>query len=684
MENNFYHNDDICVVGIGCVLSEADDVRQFWKNILAGHCSIREMPQARFNSNLYLDRTGQAEDKAYSNIAGFVEDRVLTGKKYDTRMSALAVLAAGQALDCISPLSLEKNRRNTAVFLGCMGIDETFALEKMYLHNKESLAEYIEKSKLGKKEEILEKIGRYLYQDRGDKEDKLVSSVLANSTVDVVRKKFGISGQGCMVDAACASSLAALDIAMEALKNYETDLVLSGGIEANLGPDTFVLFGKVGALSKGVCHPFDARADGLSQGEGAVVFALQRMEDALRDENKIYGVIRSIGSSSDGRSSSLFSPSSTGQVLALERAWQGLEKSSVDYIECHGTGTKVGDETEVRSLGNFFKGQHIPIGSVKALIGHTKGAAGAAGVLKCILNMENRTIPASSYVKNPIVPENDAVYINKENIMIPSDNKTPMRLGISSFGFGNINYHIVLEEFKTDRSVLGKEEIKNKNENLIIISRGEILWNEIGKKLTEQTFKILPKGIPQTDKAQLSALLAVAEAFSKACIDIESLDKENVSVISASLTCLDAAVDFMERIRHFELEKALDFLDEEDRNLIVEHKDKFPIVTEDTGPGILNNVISGKICNTFDFKGKNFNIDADMNSFPVALTIARRELKRRKNSLVVLVFFDEKLDKGIMRVEKGKASCILLSTLDYALEKDYPILEKLKSIKYHD
>ncbi len=155
-------------------------------------------------------------------------------------------------------------------------------------------------------------------------------------------------------------------------------------------------------------------------------------------------------------------------------------------------------------------------------------------------------------------------------------------------------------------------------------------------------------------------------------------------MISASLTCLDAAIDFMERVRHFELKKVLDFLDDEPIDFMIKHKDKFPKVTEDTGPGILNNVISGKICNTFDFKGKNFNVDADLNSFPAALKIASRELRKNKKTIVVLVYFDEKLGEENMRVKKNKVSCLLLSTLDYALKKNYPIREVIKEINYHD
>ncbi len=685
MENNFYYNNDVCIVGVGCVLPEANNPQEFWKNITKGHCSIRKMPEARFSSDLYLDKTGEFEDKVYSNEAAFVESGIFNGTENNTRLSLLALEATKQAIACLKDKSLDKYKKKTAVFLGCMSIDETLNLQKLYIHNKESLEKYIEGSYLKNKDKIIRDMRNYFCGHTSSKEE-LIASTIANYTTGFVKKQFDISGQGCLVDAACASSMAALDISVEALKNYETDTVITGGVESNLDPGTFVLFGKVGALSKGAGRPFDKDTDGLSQGEGAVIFILQRMEDAIRDKNRIYGVIKSIGSSSDGRSSSLFSPSSTGQVLALEKAYAGIDKTLIDYIECHGTGTKVGDGIEVKALNEFFSGSRIPIGSVKALIGHTKGAAGAAGVLKCILSMEVKIIPASPYINNSIAPDDGAVYINKKNITVSGDKKTSMRFGISSFGFGNINYHVVLDEFRKDYSIHKRvaHEASADKEMVVIIGRGQALLNKFNEEDIIEKFKIPPRGIEQTDKTQLLSLKAVADAFERSNIEIDMLDKNKVVVISASTLCLDAAIDFDERVRHFELKKALPFLSGDDLGFIIRHKEKFPKITEDTSSGILNNVISGKICNTFDFKGKNFNIDSDFNSASIAMDVIQRELRKEESAVVILVFFDEKLNEKYMRIERGDATCLIFSTLNYALEKNFPIRETLKKINYHD
>lgn len=691
MEKKFYYSNDICIVGIGCVLPDAFNPYEFWDNIFKENCSIQEMPKERFNKDLYFSSDKDEKDKTYSCEAAFVEDsrlkKICRDLDFDfaknNRLQIMSVEATKQAFSCLQPRSLEKITKKTSVFLGCMEIDAGFATEKFFLRNEQSIRKYIKKSNLKNKQRILEAIKNHFNRGKKVDENDEVATVLVMSVINSIKEKFHLRGEGALVDAACASSLAALDIAANALRTYQSDFAVTGGIESNLGPDSFVLFSKVGALSEGRCLPFDKRTNGLSQGEGAAIFVLQRMEDAIRDKNKIYGIVKSIGSSSDGRNSSLFSPSLVGQLLSYERAYVGLDKENVDYIECHGTGTKLGDSMEIKSLNSFFSGKKIPIGSVKSIIGHTKGASGAAGILKCLLMMENKKIPPSKYIQFAMTPQDGVVYTNKKPIHIRRKKK-PIRFGVSSFGFGNINYHIVLDEFKRSTQIIKSIEKEKINKDIAIIGEGLSYSDEIDPSFFVEKFKIPSKSLPSTDGIQLLALSAVHDAFEKSNIKIASLDKENVSVLSASIIGLDAALDFADRIMTFEFKDALNFLDEESLDLMVHYKNRFPEVTEDTGPGILNNVISGRICNTFDFKGRNFNIDSDFNSFPVALKIAMAELKKNQG-IVVLVFCEEKFDKEKMRViRKNEVSCLLLSTLDVAKKENYPIHRLIKNIHYHE
>lgn len=691
MEKNSYYNNDICIVGIGCVLPDANNPREFWNNILEGNCSIKEMPEERFKKRLYFSDNKNEKDKTYSNTAAFVEDNQLKkicenlGLDFlkNTRIQIMSLGAARQALACLNPGSLEKSKNKTSVYLGCMELDEALLLEKIFLHNKKLFKEYIEKNGLKDGKRIFEAIKKHFNGGKKMDKDTQIASTLTSSTVNFIKKRFNIKGEGALVDAACASSLAALDAAINSLKNREADMAITGGAESNLGPETFVLFSKVGALSAGKCLPFDKRTDGLSQGEGAAIFILQRIEDALRDKNKIYGVIKSIGGSSDGRSASLFSPSSKGQVLAYERAYEGLDKNGVDYIECHGTGTQIGDVTEIKSLNEFFKTGKIPVGSVKSLVGHIKGAAGAAGLLKCILMMKNKVIPPSKYIESSLAPQDGAVYLNTKAIPILPKEK-PLRFGVSSSGFGNINYHLVLDEFKDSIEIIKSERNKPvEADKIVVIGSGFAPSGKIDPSSFALKFKIPPQSIPFIDRVQLLALASASDAFEKSNIEIDSLNKEKVSVISASSLGLDFALNFTERVRYFEFEDALGFLNKKDQGIMINIKNRFPEVTEDTGHGILNNVIAGRICNTFDFKGKNFNVDSDFNSFLAALNIAARELKEHPG-IVVLIFCDEKINEDKTRVLRTNVSCLLLSTLALAKKKNYPIQKLIKKINYYE
>lgn len=691
MEKTSYYNNDICIVGIGCVLPDANNPREFWANILKGNCLIEKMPEERFKSNLYLSKNKREKDKAYSNSAAFIKNSQLEKLCKDVnldfsknnRLQIMSSEAVRQALSCLNADSSKKTIE-ASVFLGCMGINEDFVLEKFFSSNSEALKEYIEKNDFKDKKRIFEAIKKHFNgEDKIDEKAK-IASALSNSIINFLKKKFNIKGEGALIDAACASSLAAIDVSVNALKNYKTDFAITGGIESNLRPDTFISFSKVGALSNGKCLPFDKKTDGLSQGEGAVIFILQRMKDALKDKNKIYGVIKSIGGSSDGKSSSLFSPSLNGQILAYKKAYENLDKNDVDYIECHGTGTKIGDSMEIKSLNKFFNGKKIPIGSVKSLIGHTKSAAGAAGLLKCILAMENKIIPPSKHIKSPIAPRGNGVYTNKKPVRILKKEK-PLRFGISSFGFGNINYHIVLDEFKNGAEIIQSEkEEKITDKNIIaIIGSGSARYSKINLKSLSEKFKILPQSLASIDKMQLLALVATDNAFKKSNIKIESLNKNKVSVISASLLGLNSAFNFIDRIIIFEFKDALDFLDKKSLNLMMAYKNRFPEITEDTGPGVLNNVVAGRVCNVFDFKGENFNVDSDFNSFPAALNIATRELQEHEG-VIILISCAEKLDKTKTRIKRGKVFCFLLSTLALAKKENYPIYKLIKKIKYHE
>ena len=209
------------------------------------------------------------------------------------------------------------------------------------------------------------------------------------------------------MDAACASSMAAVLDACRLLQTRQVDVMLAGATDRTMDPATFAKFSAIGALSPSHSSPFDARANGFVMGEGAGVLVLKRLSDAIRDDDEIFSVIRGIGGSSDGRGKGITAPSQRGQIQAIARAYSqaGYPASSVELVEAHGTSTKVGDATELSTLSRLWTGVegtgNVAVGSIKSQIGHLKAAAGIAGIMKSVMALHHRTIPPSANFETP-------------------------------------------------------------------------------------------------------------------------------------------------------------------------------------------------------------------------------------------------------------------------------------------
>ena len=263
------------------------------------------------------------------------------------------------------------------------------------------------------------------------------------------------------MDAACASAMAAISSATEGLVQHHFDAVIAGGLDRNMGASSFVKFCKIGALSATGTRPYAEGADGFVMGEGAAIFLLKRLADAERDGDKIYAVLRGMGGSSDGKGKGITAPNPVGQKFAIERAWEnaGLSPATVTLIEGHGTSTAVGDVVEAQSMIDVLSSFHLPshsvaLGSVKSNLGHLKGAAGAAGLLKATLALRDKVLPPSVHCEhlNPNIDfAHSPLYVNTElkPWTMPADGVR--RAGLSAFGFGGTNFHAVLEEYIPDR-----------------------------------------------------------------------------------------------------------------------------------------------------------------------------------------------------------------------------------------
>ncbi|HAF89629.1 MAG TPA: hypothetical protein DCG23_07645, partial [Deltaproteobacteria bacterium] len=268
----------------------------------------------------------------------------------------------------------------------------------------------------------------------------------------------------CTVDAACASSLSAMKMAISDLLEYRADMMIAGGVDADNSPMMYMCFSKTPAFTSGENpRPFDQDSGGVMIGEGLGMVVLKRLEDAERDGNRIYALIKGIGSSSDGKFKSIYAPRSSGQAKALKRAYEdaNVEPLSIGLLEAHGTGTDAGDLAEFEGLKEIFNSakakksgypnyQHIALGSIKSQIGHTKAAAGVAGLIKAALALHHKILPPTINIERP----SDKMGIEKTPFYLNTEprpwftNGEPRRAGVSSFGFGGTNFHYVLEEFQ--------------------------------------------------------------------------------------------------------------------------------------------------------------------------------------------------------------------------------------------
>jgi acyl transferase domain-containing protein len=286
-------------------------------------------------------------------------------------------------------------------------------------------------------------------------EDSMPGS-LANIASGRLANIFDFRGPNFMTDAACASALAAIHTARNALLLDQLDIAVSGGTDSVMSTQSFIEFCKIGALTPDGSRPFSEGANGFLMGEGSGILILKRIDDAVRDGDKIYGIIRGIGASSDGKGKGITAPNPQGQLQAIRTAMEDarVDPSTISFVEAHGTSTAVGDVAEVNSLMGIYNGlpqKSIGLTSVKSQIGHLKSAAGAAGIIKALLAIKNKTLPPqiNFTAPNPYIEwEKTPFFVITEPMKwdrIEPD--LPRRCAVSAFGFGGTNFHVVVEEF---------------------------------------------------------------------------------------------------------------------------------------------------------------------------------------------------------------------------------------------
>ena len=291
--------------------------------------------------------------------------------------------------------------------------------------------------------------------------------LLGNVVAGRIANRLDLGGTNCVVDAACASSLSALHLAAMELADGRFDMAITGGVDTLNDIFMYMCFSKTPALSAtGNARPFDHEGDGTILGEGVGILVLKRLDDAVRDDDRIYAEIRGMGTSSDGKGNAIYAPSSSGQAKSLRRAYERADATpdTVQLVEAHGTGTIVGDAAESEALTAVYResrtdGTWCALGSVKSQIGHTKAAAGAASLIKAAMALHHKVLPPTLKVEKPlaqVAPGVSPFYVNTDKRPWLAPVGHPRRAAVSSFGFGGSNFHCILQEHisgdGTDRS----------------------------------------------------------------------------------------------------------------------------------------------------------------------------------------------------------------------------------------
>lgn len=426
-------DDAVAVIGMSCRFPGARDYTEFWRNLAAGVDSVREVPPQRWDPNLHYDSDPQAPGKSVSRWGGFLDGiEEFDAPFFEVAPKIAAVMDPHQrilleqcwlALDDAGYGGESVRGRSCGVFIGFAAnpSQSTFQASEDPLDDAQGM--------LGHSLSILSSRISYLLD---------------------------LKGPALTIDTACSSSLVALHVAAEQIRGGEIEMALVGGVSLYLDPRTFVSLSKLQMLSaNGRCRPFDARADGITVGEGAGVLVLKSLRKAIEDGDAIDGVILGSAVNQDGRTNGITAPSKVSQV-ALEAGLyrqRAISPETISYVEAHGTGTPLGDPIEVNALSEAFRQftdrrQFCALGSVKANIGHTTAAAGVAGLIKVLLALRHGKLPPSIHFEepNPHIELADSPFYVNRDLREWQPGPTPRRAAVSSFGWSGTNAHVVIQE----------------------------------------------------------------------------------------------------------------------------------------------------------------------------------------------------------------------------------------------
>ncbi|MBF0544978.1 MAG: hypothetical protein HQM08_11115 [Candidatus Riflebacteria bacterium] len=434
----------VAIIGIGGYFPGSSTLQGFWENIYRGFYSVRDIPSGRWpeKPETFLGKGYGPNDKVVSLKACLMDPIEFNGEKFGIsgnfmsqldQLFHLTLATGAAALESSNQKTFNPDKSGIIIANIILPTDTTNELTwEVYGNNSQNPEKKFSGNPLNR--------------------------FSASLPAGMLSRALGFNAGFYTLDAACASSIYAIKLACEELNSKRADLMISGGVGRPSSIFTQMGFTQLRALSpSGMCRPFEKRADGLVVGEGAGMFVLKRLDDAITDRDKIFGVIRGIGLSND-IGGSLLAPDTEGQLRAMKSAYQAANwtPDMVNLVECHGTGTPTGDAVEFESLRQMWKGLKIPlkscaIGSVKSNIGHLLTGASAAGLMKLIFALQNKVIPpeANFEYSDPKLQMDESPFFvpTKPQPWEPTKRGEPRRAALSGFGFGGINGHLLLEEW---------------------------------------------------------------------------------------------------------------------------------------------------------------------------------------------------------------------------------------------
>ncbi|MYV97162.1 type I polyketide synthase, partial [Streptomyces sp. SID3343] len=537
----------IAVIGLSTLVPGSSDVAGFWRDMVHARDLIRDVPDTHWLVSDHYSSDPTAPDKTYAKRGAFMSPVAFDPLAFGTPPSTIDATDTAQLLSLIAAERVlrdacgeqppsEQLRERTGIILGASPTELAFRMSfrsQRPTWRRVMLDGGVDEAKA---DELCDAISASYPVWKESSFPGMLTNVIAGR----VARHFDLHGSNYTTDAACASSLSAMSAAIDELTLGRADMMITGGVDPLCDAFGFTCFSKTPALSPtGECRPFSADADGTLLGEAVAMVMLKRLEDAERDGDRIYAVVRGIGTSSDGRGSSIYAPAVAGQVRALRRAYAsaGYSPDTVELIEAHGTGTKAGDTAEVTALSEVFGNEdpagiaRCALGSVKSQLGHTRTAAGAVGMAKAALALHHKILPPTLKAErlDPALGFDDGpFYLSTRTRPWIRGTDHPRRASISSFGFGGTNFHVALEEYRAAVPAPAKESLtRSAPSELVLLSA------ESGPALTKALDALTADDAPLADLGRRTQLAFDAAAPHRLCVVARDRDDLRTQALDA-------------------------------------------------------------------------------------------------------------------------------------------------------